>query len=183
MEAQAKTQCTTPSSENMEYLPSPYNPSTRSSSYESFHHMEKSPADTDQCIPQVFDLPKEINKSSLPKLLFAEWLALDHVNGGSFENSGHLMASRDGFNNQNSNFVQDNSFVHGYNFSNEGAFGGEFHNGFNNGLVDEMLSSRFKFEDHHQFSGLGFVDSISGDHDICSDLNMNMNMSNDVMYI
>ncbi|KAJ0043866.1 hypothetical protein Pint_17432 [Pistacia integerrima] len=57
------------------------------------------------------------------------------------------------------------------------AFGGDFHTGFNNSLVDEMFNvSGFKFED--QISGIGFVDSISGD-DICSHLNMN----NDVMYI
>ncbi|KAJ0099155.1 hypothetical protein Patl1_20110 [Pistacia atlantica] len=67
-------------------------------------------------------------------------------------------------------------FTHGY-LLNEGAFGGDFHTGFNNGLVDEMFNvSGFKFED--QISGIGFVDSISGD-DICSHLNMN----NDVMYI
>lgn len=180
LEEMEAANATTPSSEIMESSTSPNNnPSTRSSSYESLHHMEKSSAgSTDQCATQG-------QKSCLPKLLFAEWLSLDHANDGSFVNSFEQVASKEGFNsnnnnnNQNSNFVQDSSdtFMNGY-LSNEGAFGGDFiHNGFNNSFVDEMLSSRFKFEDH-QFSGIGFVDSISGD-DVCSALNMN----NDVMYI
>ncbi|KAL9412239.1 hypothetical protein AB3S75_045794 [Citrus x aurantiifolia] len=176
LEEMEAANATTPSSENMESSTSPNNnPSTRSSSYESLHQMEKSSAgSTDQCATQG-------QKSCLPKLLFAEWLSLDYANDGSFANSCEQVASKEGFNNnnQNSNFVQDSSdtFMNGY-LSNEGAFGGDFiHNGFNNSFVDEMLSSRFKFEDH-QFSGIGFVDSISGD-DVCSALNMN----NDVMYI
>nr|URY19000.1 MYB protein [Zanthoxylum bungeanum]URY19001.1 MYB protein [Zanthoxylum bungeanum] len=176
----AKTQCTTPTSTEiiLESSSSPNNPSTRSSSYESLHHMEKSSAD---------------QKSCLPKLLFSEWLSLDHAdnnNGASFANSCEQVISRDGFNdntnnNLNSNFVQDSSssYMNGY-LLNEGAFGCEFiHNGFNKGLIDELMwSSSFKFEDHHhhhhQFSGSGFVDSISGD-DVCSELNVN----NGPMYI
>nr|URY19003.1 MYB protein [Zanthoxylum bungeanum] len=159
----------TPSSENLESPLSPSNPSTRSSSYEPFHHMENSSAGS--------------QKSCIPKLLFAEWLSLDHHqdnNGGSFANSCDQVASKNGFNNynQNSSFVQDSnaSYMQGY-LTNEGAFGCEEF--IHNGLVDEMLSSRFRFDqDHHQFSGIEFVDSVSRD-DVCSDLNMNY----DVMFI
>ncbi|XP_031261307.1 transcription factor LAF1-like [Pistacia vera] len=173
MEAHIKTQCTaTSSSENMDssVISPDNNLNTRIPSYDSLmNHMEKSSSDNN-------DLAKEGHKSCLPKLLFAEWLSVENVHSGSSVNSGHeQVVSRDGFNNHNTNFVQD-SFTHGC-FLNEGAFGGDFHTGFNNGLVDEMFNvSGFKFED--QISGIGFVDSISGD-DICSHLNMN----NDVMYI
>ncbi|XP_044505310.1 transcription factor LAF1-like [Mangifera indica] len=151
MDAYIKTQCaTTTSSSDL--------------SYESLmNHTEKSSRENN-------DLAKEGHKSSLPKLLFAEWLSLENVHSGSSVNSGHeQVISGDGFNHHNTNFVQD-SFTHN-NLLNEGSFGGDFHGGFNNDLMEEMLNSGFKFED--QISGIGFVDTFSGD-DICN---------NDVLYI
>nr|QCH41116.1 MYB transcription factor 4 [Dimocarpus longan] len=176
MEAHTKPEYTTTStSENMDSSPSSNNPTILIPSFESLHQMGKSSTDTDHSISQVFGLPQEGHKSSLPKLLFAEWLSLEDVNGGGFASSGEQVVIRDGFNQQNSSFVQD-SFMHGY-LLNDGGFGGEFHDGINNDYIDEMLSGpRFKFED--QISGIGFADSVSGD-DLCSDLNM----KNHVMYI
>ncbi|XP_044467931.1 transcription factor LAF1-like [Mangifera indica] len=173
MEVHIKTQCTTTtsSSENIDssVLSSNNNLTTQMPGYDSLmNHMEKSSSDNN-------DLIQEGHKSSLPKILFAEWLSLENVQSGSSVNSGHKpVVSRDGFNTHNTNFLQD-SLSHGY-LLNEGGFGGDFQAGFHNGLMDEILNSEFKFED--QISGIGFGDSISGD-DICSSLNMN----NDVMYL
>ncbi|KAK1554912.1 hypothetical protein Q3G72_018991 [Acer saccharum] len=181
-ESHTKTEYTTSSSENLMDSPpsSNNNPTILIPSYESF----QSAADTDHSVvSQVFQLPKEINhRSSLPKLLFAEWLSLDNANGtGSFASSSgeQAVVSRpDGFSQQNLSFVQD-SFMHNY-LLNEVGFGGEFQDEINNGFVEEMLSGpQFKFED--QISGIGFVDSVSGD-DICSHQDLNMN-NNQVMYI
>ncbi|KAL5744586.1 hypothetical protein ACOSQ2_027702 [Xanthoceras sorbifolium] len=192
MEAHTKTDYTTSSSGNMDSPPSSSdNPTTQIPSLESsLHRMEKSSTDTDHSFSQVFDLSREGHRSSLPKLLFAEWLSVSldhHVHGGgslvtTSSGSGEQVVSRDdGFNHQqnNSSFLQDSYMHDGYLLNEEGGFGGEFHDGINNGFVDEMLSGpRFKFED--QISGIGFVDSVSGD-DICSH-HLNMN-NNHVMYI
>ncbi|XP_044506616.1 transcription factor LAF1-like [Mangifera indica] len=159
MEAHNKTQCITASSssENMDssvLSPANNNLTSRNLSYESLMNpMEKSSRENN-------DLAKDGHKSSLPKLLFAEWLSLENVHGRSSVNCGHeQVISGDGFNNHNTNFVQD-SFRHGYSL-NEGAFCGDFHAGVYNDLMDEMLNSGFKFED--QISGTGFVDASPGD--------------------
>ncbi|XP_022774162.1 transcription factor LAF1-like [Durio zibethinus] len=173
MEAQTRTRYTNSSSENTESTVSPQNLTDQIPSYESFQHIEKSSMTTDQAVPQHFDFAKEPHRSSLPKLLFAEWLSLDQE-GGSFSNSGKPVASSDGLNHGSSSNFQD-PFMNAY-LSNEGAFGSDFHDGLSNASVNEMFSSQFKFET--QISGNEFVVSISGD-DICHDFNIN----DDVMYI
>ncbi|KAL5568038.1 hypothetical protein UlMin_024613 [Ulmus minor] len=178
---QTKSQYTTSSSENLESSPSfNNNQTTRISSYESLDQMGKSPTNTDQSVPyndQFYDFSKDQpQRSCLPKLLFAEWLTLDHVNGTNNpaniseaasvvprENFGHSWNFQDGFGN---GFLQ-----------NEGGFGGDFQNGLNHGSETDFLNSEFKFED--QLSGSGFVDFSSGG-DVC---NIDYNMHNDVMYI
>ncbi|XP_022738066.1 transcription factor LAF1-like [Durio zibethinus] len=162
LEAQTRTQYTTSSSENTESILSPQNLTDRMPSFESIRHIEKSSINTDQA-----------QRSPLPKLLFAEWLSLDHE-GGSFPNSGKPVASSDGFNHGSSSNFQD-PFMNAY-LLNEGVFGSYLHDGLSNASVNEMFSSQFKFET--QISGNEFVGSISG-NDICSDFSMN----NDVMYI
>ncbi|XVE64212.1 hypothetical protein DITRI_Ditri07aG0083500 [Diplodiscus trichospermus] len=173
LEAQTRTQCTTSSSENTESNVSPQNLTDQMPSYESFQRNEKSSTATDQTVPQHFDFAKEPQRSSLPKLLFAEWLSLDQESG-SFGNSGKTVASSDGFNPGSSSNFQD-PFMNAY-LLNEGAFDSDLHNGLNNASVSEMFSSQFKFET--QISGNEFVGSISGD-DMCS----NFNVNNDLMYI
>ncbi|XWS50534.1 hypothetical protein CRYUN_Cryun12cG0095100 [Craigia yunnanensis] len=173
LEAQTRTQYTTSSSENTESNLSPQNLRDQMPSYESFQHIEKSLINTDQAVPQHIDFVKEPHRSSLPKLLFAEWLSLDQE-GESFANSGKPVASADGFNHGSSSNFQD-PFMNAY-LLNEGVFSSDLHDGLSNASVNEMFSSQFKFET--QISGNEFVGSISGE-DICSDFNMN----NDVMYI
>lgn len=169
MEAHMKTQNTRSSSEATDSSPSPKRPRFGVPFYDSIEHMEESPTYTD---PQNCDIPREPNRSFLPKLLFAEWLSLDHVNGGSISNSGEGPVSRDAFS-QNSNFQY--TPMHGFP-SNDGTYSGEFHNVLSHGSATDMFNSQFKFED--QISGSGVVDFISGG-ELCRECDMN----NDVMYL
>lgn len=166
--ADNKTQCSSSNSENMEFSAPANKPKMQIPRFESSENMEKSSSDTDQSVPQVFDSAKEPSKSSLPKLMFAEWLALD-----GFTSLGESMVSKGAFD-LNPSF-QDN-FMHGYYLSNDETFGSTYHNLLTDDLAGDMFSSQFKFEG--QSSGNKFVDFSSGE-DICSDFNMH----NDMMYI
>ncbi|KAF2315642.1 hypothetical protein GH714_040161 [Hevea brasiliensis] len=88
---------------------------TQTPNYESLlMNVEKSPTDTDRLVPQLSESPKQPNRSSLPKLMFAEWLSLD-----SFSSlSEAIMASKD----QNNSSFMDN-FMQGC-FLNEGTLFG-----------------------------------------------------------
>ncbi|CAB4301840.1 unnamed protein product [Prunus armeniaca] len=171
MDGQSKSQytSTTSSSDNLECSPSPHKPTTCiNPSYES---VEKSPTLT----PQTGD---QTHRSPLPKILFAEWLSLDHVHGGSYANNiGEAGVSREGFDHSSNNLQADHALGHDFLLNNEGTFANGFHYGLSHhGAATEMInSSQFKFED--QISGPGFVDFISGG-DMCSDFNLH----NDVMY-
>ncbi|KAG6660430.1 transcription factor LAF1-like [Carya illinoinensis] len=173
MKAHIKTQYTSSSSDiNMDSSSSPKRSAIGVPIYDSvLGHVGKSLKCTDQeSVPQTScDFPgDQANCSSfLPKVLFAEWLSLDHVHGwNNIADSGEGLISRsDAPNSHNPNFQF--TPMHGFS-SNDGAYGGQFHNMQSHASATEMFNSQFKFED--QF--------ISGD-DVCRDLNMN----NDVMYI
>ncbi|KAG8652881.1 transcription factor LAF1 [Manihot esculenta] len=126
-------------------------------------NMENSSTDADQSVPRMSESPKQPNRSSLPKLMFAEWLSLDSFSSLSCEG---IMSSKD--QNVSSSF-QDN-FMQGC-FLNEGTFGnGEYRNLLSYASPDDMFSSQLKFE--CQSSGNEqFVDFSCGE-DICSEFNM-----------
>ncbi|KAG8476293.1 hypothetical protein CXB51_033013 [Gossypium anomalum] len=168
MDSQARSQCTTSSSENKQSTPSPRIFSDQMPTYESFNHIDKLSVSTDRAVPQhVIDFSKEPQRSPLPKVLFAEWLSLDQECGPA--------ATSYGFNHNSSSNFQD-PFMDAL-LLNVGTFGGsDLHDGLSNGSANEMFSSQFDFE--AQISGNEFVGSLSGD-DICSDFNMN----NNVMYM
>ncbi|GKV31103.1 hypothetical protein SLEP1_g39840 [Rubroshorea leprosula] len=170
-EAHTKTQCTTSSSDNTESTPSPQNPTSQLPGYESLQLAEKPSTDTDQSVTEIAKFPKEPQRSSLPKLFFAEWLSADHVQGESIANSCKLEPSSHCFD-HNSSFQE--SLTHGY-LLNEAAFSGEIHGGLNESFND-MFSSQFKFED--QISDNGFASSLSGD-----EIYIDFGMNNDVMYM
>ncbi|KAJ7969972.1 MYB transcription factor [Quillaja saponaria] len=162
MVARAKTQYTSSSSDTTDSSPSPL-----------MENVDKSPTNIDLSTPLNYDFTKEAHQSSLPKLLFAEWLSLDHVQGGSFANSGDPVVARNGFD-HNSNFQE--AIMHGF-LSNEGTYAGECQNGLSHGSsASEMFNTQLKFTDHMPENGL--INYISG-----TDVNYNFNMSNDVMYI
>uniref|UniRef100_A0A2N9GT63 Uncharacterized protein n=1 Tax=Fagus sylvatica TaxID=28930 RepID=A0A2N9GT63_FAGSY len=166
MEAHTKTQYASSSSDTVDSSTSSKRPRTGTPILNSLEHMEKSPTNT-------YQSPKEPNFTPLPKLLFAEWLSLDHVQGGSFANSGDGLIARDAFS-QNSNFQYTPMHVFS---SNEGTYSGEFHNELSHGsAATESFNLAYKFED--QISGSGFVDFISG-----GDASCDFNMNNGVMYV
>ncbi|CAI8584333.1 unnamed protein product [Vicia faba] len=103
-------------------------------------------------------ITKETQQSSLPKLLFAEWLSLDHVNGSNSSNSVESLVMRNGFD-QNSVF-QEAAMHHDVL---------EYHN-------SVMFNSQVKFA--NQMIGNGFVHCMPE-----VDLSNNFNLSNDAMYV
>ncbi|MED6124951.1 hypothetical protein PIB30_063861 [Stylosanthes scabra] len=114
--------------------------------------------------------------SSLPKLLFAEWLTLDHVQcGGSSANSyDESLGLKNGFDSQISSF-QESATVN--DTLSQGPFGGDYHN---NSLIhnsaSEVYNSQLKFGTTMEESG--FIHCMPG-----VDFSGNFNMSNDTMYI
>ncbi|KAF1868030.1 hypothetical protein Lal_00015280 [Lupinus albus] len=113
-----------------------------------------------------------INQGLMPKLLFAEWLSVDHVNGGNSSNSYDSLTLRNGFD-QNPTF-QEASMQH---CLSEGPFGeGEYHNSVPNISATEMFNSQLKFG--NQMVANGFIQCIAG-----VDLSSNFSLSNDAMYV
>ncbi|KAF3432998.1 hypothetical protein FNV43_RR24100 [Rhamnella rubrinervis] len=164
--------------------------SGRVGSDESLDQMGKSSPsiNTHQSVPQLYDLSNHhqaANRSSLPKLIFAEWLSTDHVHGGNYTSTiGEPMVPSHGFGHHHNSISYQDSWnpAHGF-LLNEGitnTFGGEFQNGLISqaGSSTEMFNSQFKFE-NDQISGNGFVDFVPGG-DVCSN---DFSMHNDVMYV
>jgi len=130
---------------------------------------EKSSADINRSVPQMFESPNEPKGSALlPKVMFAEWLSLE-----SFASLGEPMDSKSTL--DHNTIFQDN-FLHDY-LLDERAFGGEYHNSLSDGSSGDIFSSEFKFES--QSPGKEF--DFSSGEDLCSDFNLS-NIS-DVMYI
>lgn len=125
-----------------------------------------SSADTNQSIPQI--LEASMQQSPLPKILFAEWLSPDHINGQHLKNQGEWVVSQDALAYMHNPNFQDN-FMHGV-LSNESCGGGLQH-GLSNDSSCDMFPSQFKFECETPVSGLVY-DFMYGD-EICSDFNMN----------
>ncbi|CAN4085926.1 unnamed protein product [Withania somnifera] len=135
---------------------------SQNSSLDSFEHIEGSVADSDQSASQM-DYPRELQKSNLPKVLFADWLALDQFNGKEFQNSGSFEPYK------NSEF-QD-IFMHSLPVNN-GSYGNDINQEFNNGtVVDDVFQPQLKFED--PMSANEFEELMSGE----------FNINDDVMYI
>ncbi|KAK4283173.1 hypothetical protein QN277_000155 [Acacia crassicarpa] len=118
---------------------------------------------------QNYNFIKEVGQSSLPKLLFAEWLSLDQANSGIPANSGD-----DPFVFGNGSFDQYSDFheagIHGV--SEGGSYGGEFDNGLttpNAAEATEVFNAQFNIA--NQMAGNGVIHFPS------------FSMNNDVMYI
>ncbi|XP_047173961.1 transcription factor LAF1-like [Vigna umbellata] len=118
---------------------------------------------------QSCNFTKEASQSSLPKLLFAEWLSLDQVNSA---NSIDSFGLRNGFD-QNSTIqeaaIHDMSDI---------PFGGGYHRCLANISAPEILNSELKYA--NQMAENGFIHCVPG-VDLMSS---NFSMSNDaIMYI
>ncbi|XP_030500279.2 transcription factor LAF1 [Cannabis sativa] len=195
-EQSTKTQCTTSSSES-----SPSSEKTNSNnripSYESLDQMvEKSLLHhNDQSVlfnnTNHYSIDQQQPKiSSLPKLLFAEWLSIDQINNNSNNSISH-----NGPNSANimvqpmvprENFGHSLSFQDGMGHGvllNEGIFGG-CGDQFSNGVSDsDLLHSEFKF-DEDEISGNGFGhDLICGStDDVCLNIHDDFSMHSDGIY-
>ncbi|KAG5075186.1 hypothetical protein JHK84_056417 [Glycine max] len=120
-----------------------------------------------QC-PLNYNFTKEASQSSLPKLLFAEWLSLDHLNSA---NSVDSLGLRNGFD-QNSSFHE--AAIHDMS---EVPFGGEYNRCVSNISAPEMFNSQLKYG--NQMVENGYIHCMPG-----VDLSSNFSISNDaIMYI
>ncbi|XP_042506554.1 transcription factor LAF1-like [Macadamia integrifolia] len=155
-------------------------PTTQNPSFDSFKLMKNSPTDTDQSVPQTnYEFHhhhhpiKETAQSSLPKLLFAEWLSSDTINRRttSFVNSGEEVVPRENSDDLN---LDDDSFRHNL-LHYDGPFGGEFHNvfGVNGSTAGQRLIPQFE-----SIAGNGFTDFVSVGQS-CSDFSL---AAHDVIY-
>ncbi|KAK6936855.1 SANT/Myb domain [Dillenia turbinata] len=186
MEGLSKTQNINSSSENLESSSTLLRPMNQISSLESTEHMEGSSIDTDQSVPQVYGFPKEVYQSSLPKLLFAEWLSLDnHVHGQnnmsssipiiskSTFDSSVTMVSRDIF---ETNLSYNEAYMPDFSM-NEGTISNELIQGISKNSVNYSLSPQFKYDG--QIAGHAMVGDFMSGLEGCTDFGANT----DVMYI
>ncbi|MED6174531.1 hypothetical protein PIB30_069937 [Stylosanthes scabra] len=116
-----------------------------------------------------YQLTKETNShSSLPKLLFAEWLSVDQVNGGSSMNSSDesLMILENGFD-QNSCFQED--LMH-MSSSSEGPFGGgEYQNSLSHcSSATEVYNNSQVNKFSNQIDGNDYIQHYIDSADLCS---------------
>ncbi|KAF1861148.1 hypothetical protein Lal_00000567 [Lupinus albus] len=115
---------------------------------------------------QTINFTKEANQCTLPKLLFAEWLSVDHVSFGNSTNSYDSLNLRNGFD-QNQTFQE--APMH---YLPEGPFGGgEYNNNLTHISATEMFNSQLKFG--NEIVANGFTHCIPG-----IDLSSNISLSN-----
>ncbi|KAF5731151.1 hypothetical protein HS088_TW19G00756 [Tripterygium wilfordii] len=170
----AEAQCSRPSADHIN-TDSANN--IQALTYKSLENAGKS----DQSVMQQgFGTPK-------PKLLFAEWLTLDHVHDGSFSNSSEppvpAVIHRDLFDNYScfdDGIMQDYLFNEGTGLALDGKYDANATTPSDaDGSSSDMFGSLLKFEDQSPGSGSDQLIDFNSGHDICSQFNMN----NDVMYI
>ncbi|KAL2324521.1 hypothetical protein Fmac_023579 [Flemingia macrophylla] len=130
--------------------------SSSSDTMDSSHSLQKLATEG----PHNYSFSKEACQSSLPKLLFAEWLSMDHVNGGNTNSDDSLVGLRNGIFDQNS-ILQD-AAIHDMS---EVPFGGEYHHRCVTDIsTPDMFNSQLKYV--NQTVENGFVHCITG-VDLC----------------
>ncbi|KAJ4955950.1 hypothetical protein NE237_012733 [Protea cynaroides] len=115
----------------MDFTHTPTHPTTQVVSLDSFELMKDAPTDKDQSVLQTHEFryhpPKETTHTSLPNLLFTEWLSLDHVQGrSSFFCPAETMVPRE----ISYDFNLDDDLLGPNLLDFDEPFGGEFHNVF-----------------------------------------------------
>ncbi|KAJ1411552.1 SANT/Myb domain [Sesbania bispinosa] len=157
------------SSDTMDSSLSPQKLETQDSNYGLLENMEKSAAHSDHSLSQNYNFAKEACQSSLPKLLFAEWLSVDQVNGGSSISSDESLVLGNGF-------VQNSTFSEAMMNMSEGQFGEEYHDSLIHNSATEVFNSQLKLSS--QVDGNDFFHCMPGT-DLCS----NFTLNNDAMYV
>ncbi|WJX66533.1 hypothetical protein P8452_51085 [Trifolium repens] len=144
IESHNQIQYASSSSDTMDSLLSTKKCVIQDPNYMLLENIDKSTAaaaHSDQSISQNYNTANEVCQSSLPKLLFAEWLSLDHVNGGKSLNSDDSMVFGNGFD-QNSIFQEDVMQMQ------EGQFSGEYHESLIHNLENEVYYSQLEISNH-----------------------------------
>lgn len=170
MEPHSQTQHASSSSDTKDSSLSTQKLSIQDPNYGILENMEKStPQYSDHHLSQNYNLAKDTSQSSLPKLLFAEWLSVEHVNaGGSSVNSEDSLVN--GFD-QTSTFQEPVMNMSG------GHFGEEFHDSLIHNSATVMYNSQLNLPG--QGDENDYVHYIQGG-DLCS----NFTLSNDsIMYV
>ena len=170
MESHQQIQYASSSSDTIEYSLSCQKLATQYPSYGLLENMEKSATHSDQSHEHNYNFTKETCQSSLPKLLFAEWLSLDHISGESSMNADDSLVLGNGFD-QNSTFQE--ALMH----MPEGPFGGEYHNILTHSSASEGYNSQLKFS--NQVVGNDFIQHCIPGADLCS----NFSLNSDAMYV
>ncbi|XP_030532981.1 transcription factor LAF1-like [Rhodamnia argentea] len=122
-------------------------------------------------IPKVSN-PAEEGQGSLPRLIFAEWLALDNSPGESVTNHAESQVPRD-----DRYYPSSSQDSLASSLPNEGTFGGghQYQNDRSEFSTSEIYSSQFDFKD--QISGNELVQCLSR-HDLCCAVSID----NDMLY-
>ncbi|TKY45173.1 Transcription factor LAF1 [Spatholobus suberectus] len=163
MESDKQIQYASSSSDTMDNSLSPQKLATQDPSYGLLENMDKSTTHSDNFFSQNYNFSRETcQSSSLPKLLFSEWLSVDHVNGGSSVNSDDSLVLGNEFD-QNSTFQE--AIMHML----EENFGEEYHNTLTHSSTTEVYNSQLKSS--NEVDGCDFIHCIPGT-ELCSNFSL-----------
>jgi len=157
MESDKQIQHASSSSDTVDNSLSPQKLATQDPSYALLQNMEKS----DYLFSQSYDCSKEACQSSLPRLLFSEWLSEDQANGAV--NSDDSLVLGNVFD-QNSSFQE--AIMHLLEGNN---FGEEYYNSLIQSSTTEVYNSQLK--PSNQVDGGDFLHYIPG-NDLCSNFSL-----------
>ncbi|XP_010255447.1 PREDICTED: transcription factor LAF1-like [Nelumbo nucifera] len=147
------------------------------SSFESLEQTGESTIDTDQSVTQIVvdNQPhKATLQSSLPKLLFADWLSMDQINDQNVVSSGETMVVPSLISDDSN--VEDSLFRHNL-LRDEAEFASDFHNGLSNiGTTYGKFPIQIEAE-NNQIPENGFFDFVS-----MRDMYNDFDMTHDVIY-
>ncbi|XP_020239864.1 transcription factor LAF1 [Cajanus cajan] len=165
MECDKQNQYASSSSDTMDNSLSPQKLATQDPSYALLENMDKSIEHSDNFFSQSYNFSKEACQSSLPKLLFSEWLSMDNVNGGS----GSSVNSDDSLVLGNE-FDQNSTFQDAVMHMLEENFVEEYHNTLiHSSTTTEVYNSDIKSS--NQEDGSDFIHCIPG-ADLCSNFSL-----------
>lgn len=146
----------TSSSESIDSLVSTLKNSSQDPNYAVLENIDKSTPKThsNHSISHNYNTTNDVCLNSLPKLLFAEWLSLDHVNGGSSINSNDTLVLGNGYD-QNSSFQDDVMQIQ------EGQFCDNYHDSLIQNPANEVYYSQLQMS--NQVDENDLVHSMNND--------------------
>ncbi|KEH26421.1 transcription factor LAF1 isoform X2 [Medicago truncatula] len=139
IESHTQIQYASSSSDTMNSLLSTQKYAIQDPKYVLPENINKSTATThsDQSISKNYNTANEVCHSSLPKLLFSEWLSLDQVNGCNSLNSDDSLVLKNGY---DQNLIFQENVIQ----MPEGQFGEEFHDSLIQNLENDVYYSQIQ---------------------------------------